>query len=130
MTDKIGKLAVATTATQGTTTAYQCPAGKAAKCQLFYRGVAGANSTLQVSIAGVVIFLTAALAAGNVSFSSSLVEHNTAAAATLTGGTDATTVAPGPKVYWLYAGDVITYTIGTADFSSLVFQVVGVEVDS
>lgn len=129
MTDKLGRLNGATTATQGTTTAYQCPAGKGAKVQIMFRGVAGVNSTLAVTIAGMIVFTTAALTSGNVSYSNSTQQHLSALASTITGATDATTVSPGPKVYWLLPGDVVSYTIGTADFSSMNFQVVGVEVD-
>src|SRR5262245_40883036 len=116
MTDKVGKLGASSVATQGSNTVYQCPAGKAAKCQLFYRGVAGANSTLQIFVNGILILATGALTGGNVSFTTSLLEHNTGAAASINGSSDATTVAPGPKIYWLSAGDTISYTIGTADF--------------
>jgi hypothetical protein len=129
MADKIGRLGQAIVATQGTTTAYQCPVGKGAKVQLMFRGGAGASSTLSIGVAGALILNTGALTGGNISFSTTVNEHNSAAAATINGSSDATTVAPGPKIYWLAAGDTVSYTIGTADFATMVFQVVGVEVD-
>ena|SRR5215469_6346037 len=129
MTDKVGKLGQAIIATQGTTTAYQCPAGKGAKCQVYFRGAAGTNSTLQITVSGIAILLTAALTAGNISYSTVAATHNTGAASAINGSSDSTTVAPGPRTFWLSAGDTISYTIGTADFSSMNFQVVGVEVD-
>jgi hypothetical protein len=129
MADKIGRLGQAIIATQGTTTAYQCPVGKGAKVQLMFRGPAGAASTFNVVVAGMTIFVSGALTAGNISFSTSVQEHNSAAPATINGSSDGTTVAPGPKIYWLAAGDTVSYTIGTADFAAMTFQVVGVEVD-
>jgi hypothetical protein len=129
MADKVGRLGQSIVATQGTTTAYQCPPGKGAKVQLFFRGTVGASSTLIVVIAGIQIFAAGAMTGGNWSFSTTVNEHNTAAGGTVNGSSDATTVAPGPKIYWLAAGDTVSYTIGTADFASMTFQVVGVEVD-
>lgn len=129
MTDKIGVLGESSNVTQATHTAYTVPANKAARVKLMYRGVAGVNSTLKATINGIDAFLTAALTAGNVSHSTTAAMHNTQAASAIAGGTDATTVAPGPKEYYLAAGDSVTFTIGTADFTSMNFQVVGTEVD-
>lgn len=130
MSDKIGRLGTQTGAAQGTWTGYTVPANKGARVKIMYRGVAGVNSTLKVTVAGIDIFLTAALTSGQVSSSNTTQMHFAQAAAALVGGTDPTTVAPGPKEYFLQSGDTITYTIGTADFSSMIFEVVGVEVDN
>lgn len=129
MSDFIGVLGIGTGIVQGVTTAYTVPSGKTAKIKLFYRGVAGVSSTLEVLINGITSFKTAALTSGNVSHSTTAAMHNTQAATAITGGTDATTVAPGPKEYFLDEGDTVQYTIATADFTSMSFQVVGSELD-
>jgi hypothetical protein len=129
MSDLIGVLGQSAIPDLGTSTAYTVPSGKAAKVKLMYRGVAGANSVLTVTVNGIVIFTTAALAAGNVSHSTTLLEHNTQAASAVDGSSDAKTVAPGPKEYYLSAGDTVSYTIATLAFSAMNFQVVGVEID-
>ncbi len=128
MADKIGILGSSTTATAGTTTAYTVPTGKAAKVKIMFRGVAGTNSTIKFTVDGIEIFISGALTSGHYAYSSSDKMLNTGA--TVPGGTtDASTVAPGPKDYYLAAGDTITYTIGTADFSSFAVHIVGTEVD-
>ena len=128
MADKIGILGSATTATAGTTTAYTVPTGKAAKIKLMYRGVSGISSTIKFTVDGIDIFISGALTTGHYHWSSSDKMLNSSA--TIPGGTtDATTVSPGPKDYYLAAGDTITYTIGTADFSAFAVHVVGTEVD-
>lgn len=129
MATLIGVLGEAATASIGVTTAYIVPANNAAKCKIMYSGVAGVNSTLSIAVNGITIFTTAALTSGNTSFSTSLLMHNSALGSTINGGSDATTVAPGPKEYYLAAGDTVTYTVGTANFSSLNVQVVGTQVE-
>lgn len=126
---KIGVLGEAATATIGTTTAYIVPTGRAAKVKLMYYGIAGVNSTLSIAINGIPIFTTAALTSGNAAWTDSTRMHGTGAVNTLTGGSDTTTVAPGPKEYQLAAGDTVTYTIATAAFSSISVQVIGAEVE-
>lgn len=130
MSDKIGVLGEVAIADLGTTAAYTVPAGKMAKVKLMYRGVAGSNSTLGITVNGLVIFTTGALTAANVSHTTTLLEHNTQAASAIDGSSDAKTVAPGPKEYYLNEGDTIAYTIATAAFASMNFQVVGVELDN
>lgn len=129
MSDKIGVLGEATTATVGVTTAYQCPSGKAAKVKLMYHGVAGVNSTLEVRVNGQMVFKTAALTSGQSSFSTNTASHVAGATTSIVGAAAATTVAPSPYEYYLAAGDTIVYEIATAAFSSMNFQVVGTEVD-
>lgn len=130
MSNKVAPLGVNTIATQGTTTAYTVPTGKCAKVKLMYRGVSGVNSTLRVLVNGVEIFRTGALTTGHVHYSNSAAMYATQTADTaVTGLADATTVSPGPKEYYLDEGDTVQYIIGTADFSSMNFQVVGAEID-
>lgn len=130
MSDLIGVLGQSTNGVVGTTTPYTCPSGKAAKVKLMYRAVAGANSTLAVAVNGMTIFQSAALTVSHVVYTTSLLMFNDAAtAATITGASDALTVSPGPKEYYLSEGDTVTYVVGTTDFSSMNFQVVGTEVD-
>lgn len=128
MADRIGVLDAASTVTATTTTAYTVPAGCAARVRILFRGVAGSNSTLAILINGMTIMLTAALTSGTVSYSTYSVLHKNDAAASIVGSADGTTVAPFQREYFLSANDTIQYTIGTAAFSSMDFQVVGVEV--
>lgn len=127
---RIGVLGEAAAVTQGvTTTVYTVPSGRAAKIKIMHKGIAGANSTFKLTVNGIDIFQTAALTGGNASWSDSTRMHGTGAANTLTGGSDTTTVAPGPKEYQLSALDSVSYLIGTADFASLSVQVIGAEVE-
>ena len=45
------------------------------------------------------------------------------------GTTAALTLAPGPAVYYLSAGDVVSYTVGTDALVYCNVQVVGTEID-
>lgn len=130
MTDIIGRLGRGTTAAQGTTVAYTVPANKTARVKLMYRFIAGVSSTLAVLINGVQVFITGALTSGQVSYTSSALMHNAGAVSAVNGSSDALTIAPGPKEYFLDGGDTISYTIGTADGSSMFFDVVGAELDA
>jgi len=127
--DLIGVLGEATTATLGTTTAYTVPVGKAAKCSLMYRGQAGAGgtSTLNVAINGLTVFGVTALTASHYIFSSSA-QAKLSQAGAPAGATLADTVGVAPQVYFLNAGDTVTYTIGGENFTAMNFQVVGAEV--
>lgn len=127
MTAAYGVLGEATTATATTTTVYTVGAGKRAKIKLFYYGVAGANSTLSVSINGVPIFTSAALTATHGVGSTTSVMLTAQAAASWDGTSATKAVGLGPNEYYLNEGDTVSYTIGTLAFSSMNFQVVGVE---
>lgn len=130
MTDKIGVLGETTTVTAATTTVYTVPTGKAARGKIFFRGASGINSTLAITINGVIIFATGALNTGEVVFSTNDQMRALVTGATLVVGTSlATTPAPAPQVYFLSAGDTVTITIGTADFASISVQFVGTEID-
>ena len=127
MADRFGVLDAASGVTVATHTAYTCPTGCSAKVRLMYRGVAGANSTLSILVNGMAIMLSGALSSGNVSYSSVSKLHTSDAAASIAGSADGTTIAPFQRDYFLSAGDTVQYTIGTAAFSSMDFQVVGIE---
>lgn len=129
MSDLIGVLGSSATPDLGTNIAYTVPAGKAAKVKLMYRGVAGVNSVLTITVNGIIILVTAALTSGNVSHSTTALMHNTQAANAIDGSADSKVVAPGPKEYYLSEGDNVSFTIGTAAFSAMNFQVVGTEID-
>lgn len=128
MSDAIGVLDASTAVAVGTTTVYTVPAGHAAKVQIMYRGVAGTNSTLAVKMNGMTIFTTAALTNGTVSYSTNTVAHKNDAAASIVGSAVGTTIAPFNQTYQLSAGDTVGMIIGTADFTSMDFQVIGTQV--
>jgi hypothetical protein len=130
MADILGALATAAVFTIGTTTVYTCPTGKTARVKIMYTGVAGVNSTLKVNVASMEVLNSGALTAGNRVRTDSTRMMGTGLPTADTGGSDTTTVAPGPKEYFLKAGDTVTYTIGTADFASMFMQVSGAELDA
>ncbi len=128
MSDAIGVLNASAAVAVGTNIVYTVPAGHAAKVQFMYRGVAGANSTLAVKINGMTIFTTAALTAATVSYSTSTVAHKNDAAASIVGSAVGTTIAPFAQTYMLSADDTVSFVVGTLDFSSMDFQVIGTQV--
>lgn len=128
MADRIGVLDAVSAVTVATQTAYTVPAGCAAKVRIQFRGVAGTNSTLAILINGMTVMTSAALTSGNVSYSTYSVMHKSDAAASIVGSADSSTIAPFQREYFLSAGDTVQYTIGTAAFSVMDFQVVGTEV--
>lgn len=128
--DLVGVLDRASVASQGVTTVYECPAGKGAKVQFMYRGVAGSNSTIGVILAGMTLFVSAAQTAGHIQFSGrSKAFINAASAAVINGTSDDVIVAPFMREYMLQAGDQVKYVIGGADYGSFQMDVIGVEVD-
>lgn len=131
MADKIGVLGEATTATAGTTTAYTCPAGKAAKCKIMYEVQGNADATTDFSIAvnGITVFTHSNITASNYLHSSPNAMKEGPNAAQATGVDGDTTVAPAPAEYFLSAADTVTYTIGGSDAIGCNVQVVGTEVD-
>ena len=128
MTDLVGVLDASSTVTAATTTVYTVPAGHAAKVRVMFRGTAGVNSTLAVLINGMTVFTSAALTSGTVSYSTYSIWHKNDAAASIVGSNDTSTIAPFQREYFLSAGDTVQYTIGTAAFSAMDFQVVGTQV--
>lgn len=129
MSNKGGVLGESTTATAGTNTAYTVPSGKWAKVRFMFRGIAGTNSTLALNANGVALFTTAAMSSGSAIYSSTGLPRYIDAPANIDGSTEAKTVMPYAREYFLSAGDTVTYTIGTADMQSINVQVVGVELD-
>lgn len=130
MSDIIGTLGESSAAVVGTQTLYTCPSGKAAKGKLMYRGVAGVNSTLAFTVNGIKLFQSAAITATHVVYTTTALIFNDAATdGAVNGSSDALTVAPAPKEYYLSEGETITYVIATADFASFKAVFVGTEVD-
>ncbi len=132
MSDKIGVLGEATTTTVATTTAYTCPSGKAAKCQIMWSASAhAANSTgdLTITVNGIAVATVLNITAAYYLHSNSTLMVNPATAAAPTGATALLTVAPAPFIYYLTAGDTITYTVGTDALVAMNMQVVGIEID-
>ena len=114
MSDQIGVLGEATTATAATTTVYTCPAAKAARGKIMWSGLShGSTGTgdLTLTVNGINV---------------AVVLNMTAAP---TGATALLTVAPAPFEYFLSAGDTVTYTVGTLTMQSLNVQFVGTEID-
>jgi len=132
MSDKIGVLGESTTATVATTTVYTCPASKAAKISLMWTGLAhAANSTgdLTITVNGVNVAVILNMTAANYILSSTAKLNEGAQVAAPDGTSEANTVGIAPQVYYLSAGDTVTYTIGTDAMQSMNMQVVGTEID-
>ena len=133
MTDKIGVLGEATTATVATTTVYTVPSGKAAKCQIMIKITAhGSNSSgdFLVTVNGATAFSHLNLPATEIFWSNSTTAlHDPSTSVDPDGTTAALTLAPGPAVYYLSAGDVVSYTVGTDALVACNVQVVGTEID-
>ena len=132
MTDKIGVLGEASTATVGTTTAYTVPSGKAAKCRIMYRmqsGSAASTTTFDIAVNGITVLSQAAMNVSVYLHSTKAQLSSGAQATAPTGSADGTTVAPAPIDYYLSAADTVTYTVGTQAATAVNVQVVGTEID-
>lgn len=132
MSDKIGVLDESTTETIATHTVYTCPTAKAAKCSIMWSGKAGGDSlgTVKFTVNGIDVATSAAMTTVEWFHSSSAILFNDPSLTTPPFGTSvAATVAPSPEVYYLSAGDVISYTIATTAMTSISVQVVGTEID-
>ena len=131
MADIIGVLGESTNTTVATHTVYTVPSGKAARCSIMYRHQAGAGGTgtLLVTVNGCVVWAKGAITASHYVYSTPSASMITGAAAP-TGASTSTTVAPGPEVYYLSAGDIISFTIGAEAATAMNIQVVGAEVDA
>lgn len=133
MTDKIGVLGESTTTTATTTTAYTVPAGKAAKCQIMWTGVAHATNSsgdFLITVNGAIVASRLNMPTTEYFYSNNITMiHDPSASVDPDGSTPTLTVAPAPQVYYLAAADTITYTIGTDAMASISFQVVGTEID-
>jgi hypothetical protein len=132
MTDKIGVLGEATTATAATTTVYTVPAGKAAKVKIIWSGLSHASTgtgDLTITVNGIDIAVVLNITAARYVHSNSTLLVNPETAAAPTGATALLTVAPAPFEYYLSAADTVTYTIATLTMQSMKIQVVGTEID-
>jgi hypothetical protein len=132
MADKIGVLGEATTATAATTTAYTVASGKAAKCQIFYLmqgSTSDATTDFKILVNGITVMDHSNITQSNYLFSSPNAMKEGPLSALPTGVDGDTTAAPAPAIYFLAAGDTVTYTIGGSTAGSCNVQVVGVEID-
>src|SRR5262245_33387796 len=132
MADKFGVLGKITTAVIGSATAYTCPVGKAAKVKLQAIFQAGANSAVTINVNGTPIVFTGAIAVNQYQYTAkgAGLFQGAVVAAYPDGTTMAKTVAPADPIYYLSAGQNISYLIATANLLSMDFTVVGTEVDS
>lgn len=132
MADVIGVLGEATATTVATTTAYTCPAGKAAKVRLMFaaQGNAAGGTVIAILVNGMEVGRVAAMTASFYVFSIKGAGLRAAEQAALPiGTTTALTVAPADPIYYLNAGDTVQYTISGAAAIAMNFQVVGVAID-
>jgi hypothetical protein len=131
MSDSIGILGRAAATTVGTTTVFTCPAGFAAKGRVIFSAVNAAvgNATLQVIVGGITIMQSGNVAVSQYIYSSNSLLSSGSLAAGPDGLTDAKTVAPFQRIYFLSPGDTVQYIIAGNAFASLQMQFVGVLVD-
>jgi len=131
MTDKIGVLGEATTATAATTTVYTVPSSKAAKGRLFYeiQGAADGTTDLTITVNGIPVMVHSNITASNYLFSSPNALKEGPLAAQATGVDGDTTGAPAPIEYFLSAADTVTYTIAGTTALAMNMQFVGAEID-
>ena len=132
MADKIGVLGEATTATAATTTVYTVPSAKAAKVKIMWSGrsdASNADGDLTITVNGINVAGVLNIPAARYVHSNSTLMVNPETAAAPTGATALLTVAPAPFIYYLSAGDTVTYTIATLTMQAMNLQVVGTEID-
>lgn len=130
MADIMGVLGEASALTVGTTTAYTCPVGKAAKVRIFAILQSGASSDVGILVNGAEVARSGAMTNLHWWFSNGGAGLMRAAATTKpTGASAAETAQPGTPIYYLSVGDTIQYTVATAALLAATFQVVGVEID-
>ena len=133
MADIIGVLGEASVATAATTVVYTVPSGKAARVQIMVKLEAHASTStgdFLVTVNGMVAFSLVNMVATEIMWSNSITAlHDPSAALEPTGTTPTLTLAPGPAIYFLNAGDTITYTVATLTFVNVQVQVVGTEID-
>ena len=132
MADKIGVLGEATTASAATTTVYTVPSGKAAKCQIMYLmqgSTSDATTDFKIIVNAITIMDHSNITQSNYLFSSPNAIKEGPLSTLPTGVDGDTTCAPAPAIYYLSAGDTVTYTIAGTTGGSCIVQVVGVEID-
>ena len=130
MTDRIGVLGEATVTSAATTTVYTCPASKAAKGKIMWRGQFATQDDGDITIAvnGISVATQTNVTGGQFGFSSTdqLVVIGAAAPA---GTSVATTVSPAAPEYFLSAGDTVTYALTGSNMQAMNMQFVGTEID-
>lgn len=132
MSDRIGVLGEAATATVGTTTVYTCPTGKAAKGKWMFnlQGNAGGGSIVEFFVNGMSVGRIAAMTASFFAFSIKGAGLRVAEqAAQPTGIGSGLTVAPADPIYYLNAGDTVQYVTSGAALIAMNAQFVGTEID-
>lgn len=132
MSDKIGVLGSGTTAAIGTTTVYTCPTAKAAKMKMQFslQGNAAGASVVEFFVNGMSIGKIAAMTASFFCFSIAGAGLRVAEqAAQPTGIGSGLTVAPAEAIYFLSAGQTVTYIVSGAALIAMNCQVVGTEID-
>lgn len=130
MADNYGVLGQSTATTVGTTTAYTCPAGKAAKVKLQILMQFGNNSAVTIRVNGVNIAVTGAMTLNNYNYTAKGLGlwQGAATASAPDGTTAAKTVAPADPIYYLSAGQTVQFDVATAALVGCNVQVVGTEV--
>jgi hypothetical protein len=130
MADNFGVLGSSTAVAVGPVTVYTCPANKAAKFKLFFSASSTATpNNFSVAVNGITV-AGVVMPASNTAFTNGGAGLSRApAAGGPTGVSAAETAQPGPPIYYLSAGQTVTYIVGAAALAAMNFQVVGIEVD-
>lgn len=132
MADNIGVLGAVSATAVATTTAYTCPASKAAKARIMCRFQGDTNSQVAVLVNGIEIARNTAMTANHYNYTikgGGFYAYAAGNAAAPTGLANALTVAPADPIYYLSAGQTIQYTVVTTALLAMNFQVVGIEID-
>ena len=118
--------------TNTVTTVYTVPSGKAAKVKIMWSGrsdASNADGDLTITVNAIAVAIVLNMTADRYLHSNSTLMVNPETAAAPTGATALLTVAPAPFEYYLSAGDVVSYTVGTLTMQAINVQVVGTEID-
>ena len=131
MTDQIGVLGEATTATAATTTVYTVPSSKAARGKVFFmiQGHSDASTDIKITVNAIDVMSHVNITASNYLFSSPNALKEGPLAALPTGVDGDTTGSPAPTEYFLSAADTVTYTLTGSTAISCNVQFVGTEID-
>ena len=136
MTAKIGVLGQSTNTTQATHTVYTVPASKAAKVRLMWHCNAPNTSRLQIKVNGLVVFDDTAGASEFCASAGAIATPETSVVLPFQ-STDPIAANPPTHVvrplgvdFYLATGDIVDYTVSTADLTAMNIQVVGVEDDA
>tara|TARA_Y100000310_G_C20272569_1_gene618721 strand:+ start:211 stop:615 length:405 start_codon:yes stop_codon:yes gene_type:complete len=133
MTDSIGVLGEATNLTVATHTVYTCPTAKAAKVKLqvqFEGHAANSTGDITLTVNGVVVAERLNIPATEIMWSNSTtLIHDPSTSVKPDGSTAVLTCSPAPQEFYLSAGDIVSYTVGTDALVAMNMQVVGTEID-